>query len=71
MPNAESYDPKLGIERRAEFSANQLYRYRLDRILPGQGKTAVFIGVNPSTASHVIDDPTVKKLFTIGLLYGS
>lgn len=37
------------------------YRYRLDRDVQPKGLVFAFFGINPSTADHAIDDPTVKK----------
>lgn len=37
------------------------YRYRLDREIQEEGKVFAYFGINPSTADHEIDDPTVKK----------
>lgn len=37
------------------------YRYRLDRDIQPEGLIFAYFGINPSTADHEIDDPTVKK----------
>lgn len=37
------------------------YRYRLDRDVQPEGLVFAYFGINPSTADHEIDDPTVKK----------
>ena len=51
----------------------ELYRYQLHRKVTDEfdGKV-VFIGVNPSTADHKIDDPTIRRLkcFTHDWGYG-
>ncbi len=45
----------------ARFSRCQNYRYSLSRAWPsGRGKV-VFIGLNPSTADHKQDDPTIRR----------
>jgi hypothetical protein len=38
------------------------YRYRLERILPTEGRTAAVLMVNPSKAGADLNDPTVGKL---------
>jgi hypothetical protein len=44
----------------AEISDCQQYRYRLGRLW-GDGDSVCFIGLNPSTADAVADDPTVRR----------
>lgn len=46
---------------RAIFSDCGYYRYRLERDLDQPGPLGAFIWVNPSKASHLIDDPSSKK----------
>lgn len=41
------------------------YRYMLNRYL-GPGKTALWIGVNPSTADAEADDQSIRKLYGLG-----
>lgn len=48
--------------RSAVISDDGKYRYRLDRDLRWEGKTAAFIMVNPSTADAEVDDATIRKL---------
>ena len=49
-------------EMRAVFSADKLYRYRLGRDLGLMGDGACcFVMLNPSTATEVIDDPTIRR----------
>jgi hypothetical protein len=38
-----------------------LYRHRLERVVGDSGPTFVFIGVNPSTADHEVEDQTTMK----------
>ena len=45
----------------AVISPCGLYRYRLDRMI-GEGRTAAFIMVNPSTADATEDDATIRKV---------
>lgn len=49
----------------AILSLDGKYRYRLERQCPGEGKTVVIM-VNPSTADHLIDDHTIRKLRGFG-----
>jgi hypothetical protein len=37
------------------------YRYRLERDVGPSGPAVAILGVNPSTADAVIDDPTIRK----------
>lgn len=45
------------------FSADMVYRYLLTRQWGEalEGKTVNFIGLNPSTATATVDDPTVRR----------
>ena len=45
----------------ALYSHCQRYRYALTRIWDADGKRAVFIMLNPSTATEVQNDPTVER----------
>ena len=60
--------------RRALFSRDKVHRLRLDRTVriegPFEPKRVVFIGVNPSLADGVDDDPTVRKLAGFCLRWG-
>lgn len=49
-----------GVVRRAVVSADELFRYRLDRVW-GDGPPLVFVMLNPSTADGTEDDPTVRR----------
>ncbi|MCB8878523.1 DUF1643 domain-containing protein [Acidisoma silvae] len=46
---------------RAKFSKCGRYRQALWRTWGQTGRYALFIGMNPSTASHLIDDPTCLR----------
>ena len=45
----------------AVISPCRKYRYQLERIWDIERKYAVFIGLNPSTADAVNDDPTIRR----------
>lgn len=51
------------IKRTAAFSRCQRYRYQLERRWDNDSpaKRVVFIGLNPSTADHRMDDPTIRR----------
>ena len=49
------------IESGAEFSEDRIYRYSLWRFWEKEGRYAVFIGLNPSTADETKNDPTVRR----------
>lgn len=49
-------------ERSAVLSPNGVYRYRLDRVVGTGRATMAVIMVNPSTADHESDDPTIRRL---------
>jgi hypothetical protein len=64
-----------GIERFAMFSEDYQYRLLLSRCWTGNAKLAKhlpFIMLNPSTASGLIDDPTIRRCmgFARALHYG-
>lgn len=45
----------------AVYSPCENYRYTLTRIWEREGKTALFVMLNPSTATEVQNDPTVER----------
>lgn len=49
------------MRRTAAFSPCRLYRYTLDIVWDDTKPLAAFIGLNPSTADEVKDDPTVRR----------
>lgn len=49
------------IERGALLSECRRYRYHLWRPAGDGDKRCVFVGINPSTADEVDDDPTIRK----------
>jgi hypothetical protein len=54
----------------AVFSANGFHRLRLDRAVQVEGRTIAFFGVNPSTAGHTVNDPSVCKWIGFTMLNG-
>jgi hypothetical protein len=54
----------------ATFSDDMVYRYVLERVLkPGGGRCA-FIGLNPSTADEMKNDPTVTRCINYARAWG-
>ncbi len=51
------------ITRTAAFSRCKRYRYKLERYWANDeaARRVVFIGLNPSTADHRVDDPTIRR----------
>jgi hypothetical protein len=49
------------LESSAVFSTCRRYRYVLRRIWDRSTPPAMFVGLNPSTADEVKDDPTVRR----------
>ena len=45
----------------ARISRCQRYRYTLERSWDGGAGTVLFIGLNPSSADHKQDDPTIRR----------
>ena len=45
----------------AVLSKDGQYRYALRRTWDEAGPTVLFIGLNPSTADHRVDDPTIRR----------
>src|SRR5436309_3459089 len=54
----------------AVISPDGLYRYILTRRWSAEGKTVVFIGLNPSTADDVRDDPTIRRCIGFAKSWG-
>lgn len=49
-------------EKSAIFSDDQIYRYQLLRRWEGgNGKFVTFVMLNPSTADHLLEDPTIRR----------
>jgi hypothetical protein len=59
----------------AEFSADEVYRYRLRRsfvgsVLDKPENPVVFIMLNPSTANAIDDDPTIRRCCSFARAWG-
>lgn len=57
----------------ATISPCGLYRYTLSRELPGlygDGSTALFVMLNPSTADANVDDPTIRRCISFAREWG-
>ena len=55
----------------AVFSPGRVYRYTLERVWWPQDKHLVaFIGLNPSTADEIQDDPTVRRCLGFAKRWG-
>jgi len=59
----------LTIKRSATFSRNGANRLTLTRVW-GEGPHVCFIGLNPSTADHEVDDPTVRRWIHFARFWG-
>lgn len=46
----------------AVFSDDYVHRYRLERVIPREGRTAAVLMVNPSKAGADLNDPTIGKV---------
>ena len=54
----------------AVFSDDMLYRYTLERVwAPSKGRCA-FVGLNPSTADEIKNDPTVARCINYAKVWG-
>jgi len=49
------------MKRDAKFSADKQYRYLLTRVWDDELPVVTFVGLNPSYADDVEDDPTTKR----------
>ena len=57
-------------DRGAIFSPDRLLRYWLWRVWDENKRPMVFIGLNPSTADEVVNDPTVERMERRARSYG-
>lgn len=58
------------IARSADLSRCSLYRWTLTRTWSNEGGHVCFIGLNPSTADHRHDDPTVRRWILFARSWG-
>ena len=56
--------------RAAGLSQDEQYRYWLQRVLPTGSGIVCFVGLNPSTADTLRDDPTIRKAVGFARLWG-
>ena len=54
----------------ASFDRRRIYRYRLWRQWDASRPTIGFVGLNPSTADHRTDDPTLRRLLSFSKAWG-
>lgn len=58
------------MKKHAVISHCERYRYLLSRQWADEGKTAMFIMLNPSTATAFVDDPTVRRCVDFAKKWG-
>jgi hypothetical protein len=58
------------VETGAEFSPCRRYRYRLWRTWDASLPACAFIGLNPSTADEIRDDPTIRRCIGFARRWG-
>ncbi len=58
------------LSKQARFSHCRRYRYWLGREWNQGIGTVLFIGLNPSTADHVQDDPTIRRCVRFARSWG-
>ncbi|MBG10156.1 MAG: hypothetical protein CMD92_03220 [Gammaproteobacteria bacterium] len=56
--------------KKARFSRCRKYRYTLERTWAIGTGTVLFIGLNPSTADHRDDDPTIRRCVQFAVDWG-
>lgn len=61
---------KDGVKSTAIFSDCEKYRYILRRVWDSDKGRAVFVGLNPSTADEIRNDPTVSRMISLSKLWG-
>ncbi len=55
------HQTSMFVKRRALYSDSPLYRYLLEIIWDSRAGAAMFIGLNPSTATEFQNDPTLER----------
>jgi len=58
------------ILRTAQFSRCRTWRYSLSRTWQSKKPAALFIGLNPSTADEIQDDPTIRRCMRFAHAWG-
>ena len=58
------------MKKTAEFSPCRKYRYALWRVWDESLPVCMFIGLNPSTADEVEDDPTIRRCINFAKSWG-
>ena len=58
------------LESKASFSSCGSYRWWLERRLNNKENIMLFIGLNPSTASCSLNDPTLRRLLNFSYSWG-
>lgn len=59
-----------GISAAVFSDSNRKFRYALWRIWQPTGDKLLFIGLNPSTANDIKDDPTIRRLIGFAKAWG-
>jgi hypothetical protein len=54
----------------AVFSSSHEFRYALWRIWQQNGAMLLYIGLNPSTANNIKDDPTIRRMVGFAKAWG-
>lgn len=60
----------LTIDKGAIFSEDRVYRYVLWRTWDITSPSIAFIGLNPSTADELVDDPTIRRCVGFAKAWG-
>ena len=58
------------LQKDAKFSECRKYRYALWRVWDSTLPTVLFLGLNPSTADEVVDDPTLIRCMNYAHSWG-
>jgi hypothetical protein len=58
------------VEKRAEISECEQYRYELTRVWEPAATKATFVMLNPSTADASVDDPTIRRCIGFARTWG-
>lgn len=64
------FEVEGAMVREAGFSPDRHYRYWLSRSWDDALGQVMFVGLNPSTADHVTDDPTIRRCITFARRWG-